>query len=135
MLAQYQTPEFIAVPMGMICSKGGCPTPIQSRIDPRVVPSGSRAPAGDPMIMLPADVVTRADGDFLYIYEPGAQLVFEVNETGGSILKKIFKSPSTLSEIVAAISADYTNTPADLDHEVYGFLLSLKSSGFNLQIY
>ncbi len=136
-MPQYLSPSFTAIPMAMICSKSGCPTPR----GPFAVGASSVSAFGlggagnaDPLIAVPQDISTRADGAFTYVYEPGAQLVFELNEVAGSIIGQCVVAPRRLAEVVTFVQGNYQNYPGTLADEVFGFLLNLKASGFNLTI-
>lgn len=132
-MKKYSEPAFIAIPMAMVCSKSGCPVNTGGTL---VNPSSISLPfvgkVADPLFVFPQDVSTRADEGFMYIYEPGTQLVFEINEIGGVIIRRCLATPSRLSELVSYTRELLTDVPDSVSDEIFGFLFKLKASGFNL---
>ena len=136
-MKQYSSPSFTAIPMAMICSKTGCPAPRDSiAVQASSVSALGFGVAGnaDPLIAVPQDISTRADGGFAYVYEPGAQLVFELNEVAGYIIDRCVLAPKRLTELATLIQSNFQRTPATLSDEIFGFIINLKASGFNLTV-
>lgn len=131
-MSTYAPPTFTAIPMAMICSKTGCPRTSQpfSAKPPISITSSS----SDPLIAVPQDISTRADSGFTYIYEPGAQLVFELNEVAGAIIGCCIGAPKRLTDISSFVNTNFQKAPPAVADEIYGFILNLKSSGFNLTL-
>ncbi|MBW9454765.1 PqqD family peptide modification chaperone [Citrobacter portucalensis] len=136
-MLNYTAPTFTAIPMAMICSKMGCPTPAvtMSVGSPNVnLFNQGASSVHDPLISVPQDISIRSDASFTYIYEPNSQLVFEINETGGLIIKQCREKPNKISELESYILNNFSNINSNIHDEIYGFIHHLKSSGFNISI-
>lgn len=131
-MSVYVSPAFTAIPMAMICSKQGCPRPSQPFSTKP--PTSTASSSSDPIVAVPQDISTRADSGFTYIYEPGAQLVFELNEVGGAIIGSCIGAPKRLTDLIGLVNTNFKKVPPAAADEIYGFLLNLKSSGFNLSL-
>ncbi|WP_287304052.1 PqqD family protein [Mesorhizobium sp.] len=129
--APYVGPSFISVPIANICSKSGCVVKPATSI-PLPIDNKTTTPA-DPLVIVPGDLESRADKERLFIFEPTIQLVFELNDTAGQIIKHA-EGGRRISEIETFVKSKYTNVPKDCAALIWGFLQQLKAAGFRMTI-
>ncbi len=129
----YASPSFIAVPMATICSKTGCPQAPVTLKAPTSQVALAGGGGGISYVTFKQDIRARADGDFLYVFEPAAQLVFEINEIGGEIIKLLI-ADGNVATTVGAIANKYGVKPADVAEHIAGFLVSLEQTGLSIKL-
>lgn len=128
----YKSPAFLAIPMAMVCSKSGCAVAGNYSIAPASIGVGRTTGYIDQIVAVPADITMRADKKFLYVFEPSVQLVFEFNEVAGLIVKSCAVSPHHLSKLTELLKDNFVDVPDTVLNEVYGFLVSIHTSGFRV---
>lgn len=130
MPGQYVNPSFTAVPMATLCSKSGCS--VADAVAIRRTVEDQRI-TSDALIVLPDDLRIRSDQEMAYVFEPSVQLVFELNETGSFILRRV-GTGALFSTMVQTLSEEFLSVPDDVGDYVWGFLIRLEASGFRLSI-
>jgi len=131
MKPRYKRPSFVAASVATICSKMGCP-PSQAGAFPTPSMKKARETAyGSSIPVMPGDISVRADSELTYIFEPAAQLVFELNETAALVLRSI-DGERSLDDIVGVIRQRYANVPRSVDAHIYGLIENLRATGLRI---
>ncbi len=128
----YEKPAFLAAPIGVICSKTGCPRREVSLMDETAFRKDVLVgESGIPV--LPQDFNTRADKECLYIFEPAMQHIFSLNETASFIIRNI-DGKKSIGDIAKLLEGEYEKTPDTVAYETSSLINSLRNAGLKITL-